>query len=178
MYKKKLDQDLLAYGFEGLSIENDDLIPLTVVNNILGGGMNSRLFQEVREKQGLAYSVFSFHQAYIDSGLLTIYAGVNKADLPTLENTIEKIIEQLISKGITKKELLHSKQRLKGSLVLGLENTSSRMQRNGRNELLLQKHRTIDEMISEIEQVDLEKTRYIINQVLNSERSSALIIPK
>lgn len=174
---KEVEQAHLCYGFEGLSVQDEYLMSMNIVNNILGGGMNSRLFQEIREKQGLAYSVFSFHQPYVDSGLLTIYAGVNKSELSLLEKTIEVILEQLVADGLTEKEIQHSKQRLKGSLVLGLENTSSRMHRNGRNELLMKRHRTIDEMMAEIDLVDSEKTRFVIDQVLNGNRSSALILP-
>src|SRR5690625_5803292 len=114
---------------------------MSVINNVLGGGMSSRLFQEVREKRGLAYAVFSYHSAYLDSGLLTLYAGTNKDELTLLQTTIENIIEELVANGLTDKELKNSKEQLKGNIMLGLESTSSRMSRNGRNELLLQRHR-------------------------------------
>ncbi|WP_337020609.1 M16 family metallopeptidase, partial [Oceanobacillus massiliensis] len=113
----------------------------------------SRLFQDVREKQGLAYSVFSYHSTFLDHGLLTIYAGTGKDQLPLLRDTISKTVDTLIKEGLSDKELRNSKEQMKGSLMLSLESTNSRMSRNGRNELLLQRHRTLDETIRDIDAV-------------------------
>src|SRR5690625_8039224 len=87
------------------------------MNNVLGGSMSSRLFQEVREKQGLAYAVFSYHSSFLDNGLLTIYAGTGKEQLPLLQDTINKTVEQLIESGLTEKELTNSKEQLKGNVM-------------------------------------------------------------
>lgn len=139
--------------------------------------MSSRLFQEVREKLGLAYSVFSFHSTFLDSGMLTIYAGTGKEQLSTLKDTIQKTVESLASNGLTDKELKNSKEHLKGNLMLGLEGTGSRMSRNGRNELLLKRHRDLDEIIKEIDAVDHDSINHVIDALLKNEPSSAVISP-
>src|SRR5699024_12506755 len=96
------------------------------------------------------YAVFSGHSSHLDSGMLTIYAGTGKDSLESLESTIESTIDMLIKDGVTDKELKNSKEQLKGQMMLRLENTSSRMMRNGRNESLLGKHRSLENIINNI----------------------------
>lgn len=174
---KETEQAHLCLGFEGLPQGDKNIYSLIIMNNVLGGSMSSRLFQQVREKQGLAYSVFSYHSAFQDNGLLTIYAGTGKEQLPILRDTIRTTLDTLIRDGITDKELRNSKEQLKGSLMLGLESTNSRMSRNGRNELLLSRHRTMDEMIQEIDNVDHDSIKVVIKSVFTNTASSALIAP-
>ncbi|HEY4601604.1 MAG TPA: pitrilysin family protein [Cerasibacillus sp.] len=175
---KETEQAHLTLGYNGLSAHDDSLYSMVVLNNVLGGSMSSRLFQEVREKRGLAYSVFSYHSSFLDNGLLTIYAGTGNAQLPLLKETIFQTIEELVENGITEKELRNSKEQLKGNIVLGLESTNSRMSRNGRNELLLGRHRTMDEVIHMIDQVTLGSTQAVIQRVFNQNYASALIAPE
>ncbi|GAA3323696.1 hypothetical protein GCM10020331_048600 [Ectobacillus funiculus] len=138
--KKETEQAHLCLGYKGLSIGSEDVYSFIVLNNVLGGSMSSRLFQEVREQRGLAYSVFSYHSSYEDTGMLTIYAGTGNQQLETLYETIGQTLDKLKGTGITEKELRNSKEQLKGSLMLSLESTNSRMSRNGKkNELLLKK---------------------------------------
>lgn len=174
---KDTEQAHLCFGFEGLPQGDENIYSLIIMNNVLGGSMSSRLFQDVREKQGLAYSVFSYHSTFLDNGLLTIYAGTGKEQLSLLRNTINQTVETLINKGLTDKELRNSKEQLKGSLMLGLESTNSRMSRNGRNELLLQRHRTLDEIIREIDAVDHASIEQVIKTIFNKPASTALIAP-
>lgn len=173
--KKDTEQAHFCLGYEGLPINDPSTYSLIILNNILGGSMSSRLFQEVREKQGLAYSVFSYHTSYLDQGLLTIYAGTGNDQLNKLKQTITDSIEQLTEKGITDKELHNSKEQLKGNLVLSLESTNSRMSRNGRNELLLRKHRSLDEMIQEIDRVSQSSIRSVIDKVFLTKPATAII---
>ncbi|SES76505.1 Predicted Zn-dependent peptidase [Oceanobacillus limi] len=175
---KDTEQAHLCIGYNGLPIGDPNMYSLIIMNNVLGGSMSSRLFQEVREKQGLAYSVFSYHSSFLDSGILTIYAGTGKEQLPLLKETIEKTTENLIANGLSDKELKNSKEQLKGGLMLSLESTNSRMSRNGKNELLLRKHRTLDEMIAEIDAVDHESIQKAIQNTFNNQPSTALIAPK
>src|SRR5699024_1311848 len=105
---------------------------MLVVNNVLGGGMSSRLFQEIREKRGLAYSIFSYHASYLDSGMLVIYVGTTKDHLHELEVTMNETIHDLIENGLTDKEFENSKAQLKGNIMLGLESTNAKMSRNAR----------------------------------------------
>lgn len=174
---KDTEQAHLCLGFDGLPVGDENIYSLIVMNNVLGGSMSSRLFQEVREKQGLAYSVFSYHSSFQDNGLLTIYAGTGKEQLPILRDTIERTLDKLIKHGITDKELHNSKEQLKGSLMLGLESTNSRMSRNGKNELLLKRHRTLDEMLLEIDKITHESINKVIENVFTQPAASALIAP-
>ncbi|UFU01075.1 insulinase family protein [Radiobacillus kanasensis] len=173
--KKETEQAHLCLGYNGLPLAHENMYSLIVMNNVLGGSMSSRLFQEIREKKGLAYSVFSYHSTFVDSGLLTIYAGTGNEQLPLLRETIDETIANFIQNGLTEKELRNSKEQLKGSLMLSLESTNSRMSRNGKNELILGRHRTLDEMIEEIDAVTMESTNQIIQDVFSQPFSSALV---
>lgn len=175
---KDTEQAHLCLGYNGLPVGDENIYSLIIMNNVLGGSMSSRLFQEIREKQGLAYSVFSYHSSFQDNGMLTIYAGTGKEQLPLLKETINKTVDALIKDGLTDKELINSKEQLKGNLMLSLESTSSRMSRNGRNELLLQRHRTLDEMIHEIDGVNHQSIESIIEEIFSNTPSTALVAPK
>ena len=174
---KDTEQAHLCIGYRGLPIHDENIYSLVVMNNILGGSMSSRLFQQVREVHGLAYSVFSYHTAFKDNGLLTIYAGTAKEQLPLLQKTIDEIIESFVEKGITEKELKNAKEQLKGNMLLSLESTSSRMSRNAKNELLLNRHRTMDEIMNEIEMIDQRSVQTVIENIFTNTPSSALITP-
>src|SRR5690625_1073068 len=175
---KDTEQAHLCLGYNGLALGDKDTYELVIVNNVLGGSMSSRLFQEIREKRGLAYSVYSYHTSFLDNGLLTIYAGTAKDQLTLLQESMMETIEQFIKDGITDQELKNSKEQLKGNLVLGLESTNSRMSRNARNELLLNRHRTLDEIIREIDQVSQRSIQEMIYSVFKQSPSLALISPK
>jgi predicted Zn-dependent peptidase len=175
--KKDTEQAHLCIGFNGLPVGHPDMYTLIILNNILGGSMSSRLFQEVREQRGLAYSVFSYHSSYQDSGLLAIYAGTGNNQLDLLFETIQETIDKLKEDGITEKELNNSKEQMKGSLMLGLESTNSRMSRNGKNELLLGRHRSLDEIIEEINSVTVEKVNELASSIFNEDYALALISP-
>ncbi|MBY7143620.1 insulinase family protein [Virgibacillus sp. NKC19-3] len=175
---KDTEQAHLCLGYDGLPVGDENTYSLIIMNNVLGGSMSSRLFQEVREKQGLAYSVFSYHSSFLDNGLLTIYAGTGKDQLPLLRDTIDKTVETLMKSGLTDKELINSKEQLKGNLMLSLESTNSRMSRNGRNEMLLHRHRTLDEMIREIDAVNHDSIQKVIEKLFNQPSSTAVIAPE
>ncbi len=176
--KKETEQAHLCLGYKGLPAGDPSAYSLIVMNNILGGSMSSRLFQEVREQRGLAYSIYSYHSGYQDSGLVTIYGGTGAGQMETLFDTIQSTIEAFKSGGITAKELNNSKEQLKGNLMLSLESTNSRMSRNGKNELMIGKHRTLDEMVELIDAVTEESVSKITHQVFTDEYAMAYISPK
>lgn len=175
--KKETEQAHLCLGFEGLQIGHSDVYSLIVLNNVLGGSMSSRLFQDVREQRGLAYSVFSYHSAYQDSGMVTIYGGTGADQLNVLYETIQDTLAKLRAEGITEKELNNSKEQLKGSLMLSLESTNSRMSRNGKNELLLGRHRSLDEIVEQIDQVTKDSVDGMGNKIFTDKYSVSLISP-
>ncbi|WP_409294335.1 M16 family metallopeptidase [Peribacillus sp. SCS-26] len=175
--KKETEQAHVCLGFNGLPIGHENVYSLVTLNNILGGSMSSRLFQEVREQRGLAYSVYSYHSAYQENGLVTIYGGTGANQLNVLLETIHETIGKLKAEGITGRELRNSKEQLKGSLMLSLESTNSRMSRNGKNELLLGRHRSLDEIVEEIDSVTEEKVNALGKEIFNDEYSLAVISP-
>ncbi|PGS47158.1 pitrilysin family protein [Bacillus sp. AFS041924] len=175
--KKETEQAHLCVGYRGLELGHSDLYPLIALNNILGGSMSSRLFQDVREQRGLAYSVFSYHSAYQDSGTVAIYAGTGKSQVNQLFETIQETLNILKAEGITEKELNNCKEQLKGNLMLGLESTNSRMSRNGKNELMLGKHRSLDEVIQLIDEVTIDKVNDIAKFVFTDDYAVALVSP-
>lgn len=175
--KKDTEQAHLCIGFEGLPVGHEETYNLIVLNNILGGSMSSRLFQDVREQKGLAYSVFSYHSAFQDSGIVTLYGGTGAKQLDVLFETMQETLSKLKQEGITEKELNNSKEQLKGSLMLSLESTNSRMSRNGKNELLLRRHRSLDEIIEQIDTVSKHKVDELANAIFTNNYSVALISP-
>lgn len=176
--KKDTEQAHLCIGFEGLQVGHEDIYSLIVLNNVLGGSMSSRLFQDVREQKGLAYSVFSYHSAFQDTGIVTIYGGTGAKQLDVLYDTIQETLSKLKADGITDKELNNCKEQLKGSLMLSLESTNSRMSRNGKNELLLKRHRSLDEIVQEIDQVTKEGVDRLGNSIFTNDFSVSLISPE
>ncbi len=137
--------------------------------------MSSRLFQEIREKRGLAYSVYSYHTSYADSGLFTIYAGTApKQTKEVMELTME-MMNELAAKGLSDEELHRGKEQLKGSLILSLESTSSRMNRMGKNELMLGRHFTLDEMLDRIDSVQMSDIRDVTKQMLSVPFAVAMV---
>jgi predicted Zn-dependent peptidase len=175
--KKETEQAHLCIGFNGLPVGHKDIYSLIILNNILGGSMSSRLFQEVREQRGLAYSIFSYHSSFQDGGLLTIYGGTGSNQLDLLFETIQETVQKLKEDGITSKELQNSKEQMKGSLMLSLESTNSRMSRNGKNELLLGRHRSLDEIIECINNVTEDSVNKLAKQIFSEDFAVALISP-
>ncbi|WP_033542910.1 M16 family metallopeptidase [Planococcus sp. CAU13] len=174
---KDIEQGHLCYGYPGLSINDPHLYDMAVMNNILGGTMSSRLFQEIREERGLAYSIYSYHSAYSDHGTLAIYGGTSNEQLPELQEKILESIRTMYTAGLTKQEVVDSKEQFKGNLLLGMESTSGRMSRNGKHELLLGKHITYDEVLKKIDGVSLEKVQYTL-ELLKDAPAQSIICPK
>ncbi|WP_235817546.1 MULTISPECIES: M16 family metallopeptidase [Gracilibacillus] len=175
---KDIEQAHLCIGFEGLAATDKNIYPMMIVNNVLGGSMSSRLFQEIREKSGLAYAIYSYHSTFVDSGMLTIYAGTARDQLNVVEEKLYTIMDQLQRHGFTEKEWTNSKEQLKGLYILGLESTNSKMSMNARNELLQEDHRSLDEIIEQIEQVQLSDAEEIIQGLTRDRAAQAVISPK
>ncbi|RKL69044.1 peptidase M16 [Salipaludibacillus neizhouensis] len=176
--KKDTEQAHLCLGFDGYRINDPRIYSLILMNNTLGGSMSSRLFQEIRENRGLAYSVFSYHSSYNDSGMLTIYSGSAQAQLDNVYDVIINTIDEMRQHGLTEKELRNGKEQLKGGLMLGLESTSSRMSRNGKNELLLKQHRTLDEVARSVDNVQMKDIQETCEDIFSKDFSSTLISPE
>jgi predicted Zn-dependent peptidase len=175
--QKQTEQTHLCLGLPGVSLADERIYPFILLNNILGGNMSSRLFQEIREERGLAYSVYSYHSAYRDCGLFAVYAGTAHGQEEEVTDLILRILEDVRENGVTESELKKAKEQMKGSMMLGLESTSNRMSRLGKNELLLGRHLTLDEMVARVEDVTLEDVRTIAREIFSQPLSLALISP-
>jgi len=166
---KAIEQVHLCLGTASVPQSSPDIYTIHILNNILGGGISSRLFQSIREEKGLAYSIYSYQTNYRDCGLFTIYAGTRPSNTVQVTELIWKNIAELKAQGITHRELTKTKEQLKGSLLLGLESSSSRMSRIGKMEITLGKHITLDEVVANIDKVSLEDLVQITQQLFNPE---------
>lgn len=174
-HDKKTEQNHICLSLPGCSLRDDRLYAMILLNNTIGGGMSSRLFQEIREKRGLAYSVYSYHTAYIDSGVFTIYTGTAPKQTEEVLKVSMDVIGDIVTNGLTESELRKGKEQLKGSLILSLESTSSRMNRLGKNELMLGKHYSLDEIIARIEAVQLDQIRELTREVFAQPFALAMV---
>jgi predicted Zn-dependent peptidase len=169
------EQVHVAMGWRGIDHHDDDRYALTVANQVLGGGMSSRLFQEVREERGLAYSVYSWASTYGDSGSAGIYAGTAPTRAGELLAVIDDEVAKLVASGVTEGELAVAKGFIEGSLVLGLEDSGSRMARLGRSLMARDEIVTVDEQLERIRAVTAEDVSGVAARVYGGERSLAVI---
>jgi predicted Zn-dependent peptidase len=167
---KSLEQVHLVVGFPGLEHAAPERYALYLLNDIIGGSMSSRLFQEVRERRGLVYSIYSGTQAYRDTGVIYIYAATDAPNFSKMVKVVLKEIRALKKDGITVEELAHAKDHLKGSLMLSLESTSSRMNRLAKQEMHFGSFFTIDSMLSAIDNVRVEDLQTLITDLLDEDR--------
>jgi predicted Zn-dependent peptidase len=164
--RRPTEQANLVLGTGGLSRSDERRFALGVLNNALGGGMSSRLFQEVRERRGLAYSVYSYHSQYADTGLFGVYAGCAPSRVNEVLSLCREQLDAVATHGVTAEEIARGKGQLKGSLVLGLEDTGSRMSRLGKGELVYGEQLTVDEVIARIDAVTPDDVRSVATDVL------------
>ena len=175
--EKDLEQVNCLIGFEGPSQKDDTRFDALLLNVILGGSMSSRLFQEIREKRGLAYSVYSFHSGYTDTGVLGMYAGTSPDRALQVVGLMMDELRRLADKPVTDEEIREAKDHVKGSVVLASESTDARMNRIARLELVLGRYASIDEVLERIDMVTPESVMKLAQQCLESKRS-ALIMGK
>ncbi|MCZ8520003.1 MULTISPECIES: M16 family metallopeptidase [Paenibacillus] len=174
-HQKKTEQNHICLSLPGLSAKDERLYAMVLLNNAIGGGMSSRLFQEIREKRGLAYSVYSYHTSYQDGGLFTVYTGTAPKQTDEVLKVTLEMMSELKDKGLTDGELRKGKEQMKGSLILSLESTSSRMNRLGKNELMLGRHYSLDEMIERVEAVEMDHIRDLIASMLSNPFALAMV---
>lgn len=176
--KKDIEQAHLCIGYPGLTVEDKRIHTLVLLDSIVGGTMSSRLFQEVREEKGIAYSVQSYYSAYKTTGTFMIYGGTSPEKLDELTKTIDSIIESIIHDGVTENELRNAKEQLKGGFLLGLESSESRMHRNGKNELILNEHQSIDDVLACVDAVQIEDVHQLAIELFTKERAVSIISPE
>lgn len=170
--KKRLQQVQFCLGVPSLPMADPNRYAGFVLNTLLGGGMSSRLFQNIRERQGLAYSVYSELTSYRDAGCLAVYAGTSAGSLPKVVDSIVQEFRSIAHEGVSGEELRRAKDNLKGSLMLSLESTSSRMANLARQQLYYDRFFTMDEMLDAIERVEAATVQGLARQYFRAEAIS------
>ncbi|ASY16139.1 peptidase M16 [Candidatus Planktophila sulfonica] len=176
MYKKS-EQAHMFYGMEGVARADDRRFSMGVLSAALGGGMSSRLFQEIREKRGLAYSVYAYAQQFAGSGVLGFYAGCNPTKAIEVVEIIRSVLSDVADNGMTHEEIERAKGAVRGSLVLSQEDTGSRMSRIGKNEIVYGQVMDFDDILKAISRVSAEDIREIASEFLVKTPTLALVGP-
>jgi predicted Zn-dependent peptidase len=171
------EQAHLMLGVPGVSRHDPRRTALSVLNTALGGGPSSRLFQEVRERRGLAYSVYSQHAAYADAGVLSVYAGCAPDRLDEVTKVVRSVLAEVAAGGLTPAEVARAQGNLRGGLVLGLEDTPSRMNRLGRSELDHGRQRTVAESLDRISAVTPQQVADVARELLSAPLTTAVVGP-
>lgn len=168
---KDLEQVNLLFGFEGLAYNDPDYYAAQVMSMIFGGGMSSRLFQEVREKRGLVYSIYSYNISYVDGGTFGIHAGTGpnqSAELiPVVAQEFKKMADH-----VAEQEITRAKAQLKAGILMSLENTTSRMEQLGRQQMIFGRHMPREEIIEKIEMVDVAQVKRVSERLLSHSQLS------
>jgi predicted Zn-dependent peptidase len=174
--KRDLEQVHLCIGVPSYPLAHEGRFAVAVLNNLLGGGMSSRLFQNIREKRGLAYAVFSEITPYSDAGMLTIYAGTARETAGEVVDLVVQEFRSLKETLVPEEELRRAKDHLKGSLMLSLESTTSRMSNLARQELYFERFYTLDEIISSIEAVTREQIQSIARDFFRPDQIAVAVL--
>jgi len=176
---KPIEQTHMILGRRALNYNHPDKYLLLLANTILGGGMSSRLHQNIREKYGYCYSIGPFNQSYVDSGLFGVYIGTDREYVPHVRELITKEFERIQSEKVGEKELSEAKAQLKGKLLLSQENTSNRMTRLAKSELYFNRFVTLDELVENIDAVSREDLLRFSEDFFNPKVfSETLLIPE
>ncbi|MFB7941370.1 M16 family metallopeptidase, partial [Streptomyces sp. NPDC056049] len=174
---RKTEQAHVVLGMPGLARTDDRRWALGVLNTALGGGMSSRLFQEVREKRGLAYSVYSYTSGFADCGLFGVYAGCRPSQVHDVLRICRDELDKVASEGLTDEEIARAVGQLSGSTVLGLEDTGALMNRIGKSELCWGTQMSVDDMLARIAAVTPDEVREVARDVLTRRPSLSVIGP-
>jgi predicted Zn-dependent peptidase len=174
--KKALEQVQICVGVPAYPIAHQKRYSSYVLNTVLGGGMSSRLFQNVRERQGLVYAIYSDLNPYRDTGCLSIYAGTSKESAPKVVQSIVAELRKLKTELVPPDELRRAKDQLKGSLMLGLESSTSRMSNLARQEMYFDRFAGLDELIEKIEAVQAEDLKQIAEEFFRQELIAVTVL--
>ena len=174
---RKTEQAHIVYGVEGVARNDKRRFALSILATALGGGMSSRLFQEIREKRGLAYSTYAYSQQFAGSGVLSFYVGCKPDRAIEATKIIQDILHDVAEKGLTHEEILRAKGAVSGSLVLSQEDTGSRMTRIGKSELVYGEIMSFDQILQEIADVTPDQIKEIARQSLPTSPTLAVVGP-
>jgi predicted Zn-dependent peptidase len=173
---KDIEQSHICLGLQGVSMADDRYYSLILLNNIMGGSMSSRLFQNIREEKGLAYSVYSMSSSFSGTGYFNIYAGVSHDRVKEAIIGIKDELIRLKKEGVTPEELQTAKEQLKGSYIFSLENVNGRMFSIGKNMLLLNRTYTPEEVIASVDAVTTEDIHSVSELITDIHSYSGILI--
>ncbi|MGH4052783.1 MAG: M16 family metallopeptidase [Clostridium sp.] len=162
--KKDIEQLHVSLGIAGIELDNDDTYTLILLSNILGGGASSLLFQKIREELGLCYSIYCYISAFKNTGIVNIYAGLSPINAKVAIDAIKQEVSNFAEHGIDEVRLSKAKEQLKGSYILGLESTSSRMFSNGRSVMFLNKINTPEDVLRKIDEIDMARVYSVMEK--------------
>ena len=174
--RKPLQQAHLCLGLKGLRLDHKDRYALHALNAAVGGSVSSRLFQEVREKRGLAYSIYSYASSYSDTGALTIYAATRPREAARVIDLVRREMKRFHRQGIDLEELQRVKEQIKGGLMLSVESTQSRMSKLAKDELYHGRHLSLEEMTTEIDRISSNQILRLAHELFNSESLSVTVL--
>ena len=174
--KKETEQAHLCIAFPCFEYDHPLAYATLLMNTVLGGGMSSRLFQKIREEKGLVYSIFSYPMTNVHSGMFTIYAGMNPANLDTVIALISEELKVLLRDGVPMDLIAKTKNQLKGNIILGMETPSRRMSANASSEILKGEIQTQDELIAKINAIDESQVRAAIAYIFGAGKVSGAAI--
>jgi predicted Zn-dependent peptidase len=173
---KDIEQVHLNIAFDSIDYNSGDKYALAIVNSILGGSINSRLFQNIRENLGLTYSIYSYGSSYKDAGLFHIYAAMNPSQVEIVFDKIFEVIEEFKSEGVTEEELLQTKEQIKTELIIGSESTKSRMNSNGKSMMNRNKIISLDETIERLNKITKEEIKEFLNRYYKASNCSISLV--
>ncbi len=174
---RKTEQAHILYGFPGLARSDDRRFALSVLSSAIGGGMASRLFQEIREKRGLAYTTYAYPQQFAGTGTLAFYAGCRTEKAEEVIKLMREISESVAQYGLTDEEISRAKGAVTGGLILGQEDTGSRMSRIGKSELVYGEIMSFDEILSKVKAVTPEQIHQLARDLFSAPATLALVGP-
>jgi predicted Zn-dependent peptidase len=174
--KKSLEQVQICVGVPSYPITHEKRHSSYILNTLLGGGMSSRLFQNIRERQGLAYAIYSDLNPYRDTGCLSVYAGTSKASATKVVESIVSEFRKLKNEIVSPEELRRAKDQLKGSLMLSLESSTARMSNLARQEMYFDHFYGLDELIARIEAVTAEELQELANAFFQTDNIAVTIL--
>jgi predicted Zn-dependent peptidase len=175
--RRDTEQAHILIGGKGLKRDDERRFSYQVLNHIMGSGMSSRLFREVREERGLAYSIYAFRLAYADAGAWGVYVGTTPSQTDTALKVIRDELDKVMEEGVTEDELERAKGSMRGGLALSLEDSNSRMIRLGRDELAGMPHLSTDERLEKLDAVTREDVQQVAREMYSAERLIGAVGP-
>ncbi len=167
--RRDTEQAHIILGGHGLNRSDERRWAFEILNHVLGSGMSSRLFREVREERGLAYAIYAFKLAYADNGAWGVYVGTTPSQTETAMNVIREELAKVVAEGITSEELERAKGSMRGGLALSMEDPNSRMVRLGRDEMTGMPHLSVDERLAKLESIDLDQVKAVAGDMFGEE---------